>query len=286
MDVGGTSIKHAVIDGGEILEKGSTRTPSTKEGFTEAVREITETYGEKYAFKDITLSFPGYINPKTGFAETSGALRYFKATNILDQIKEALGPDYDYHIENDANCAAIAEKNSGNAQGDQSFLLVTVGTGFGGAFYVNDALVRGFQFKAGEFGKMRIRIEPEKDARLNWLASVKTLIRNYKALKKMPEDARVSGEDILDRLDDQETAAFVDEWIRHICVGIYNVTTVLNPEKILIGGGISSHPQFLPLVRETMRTFNDWGEFEVPIETCRYHNDAGLMGAYYNSLKN
>ncbi|OJF94679.1 ROK family protein [Alkalibacterium sp. 20] len=288
IDVGGTSIKHAIINEGAIVAKGVTPTPTTKKEFLEAINSITNKYDETYDFKDITLSFPGYINPNNGYAEKAGALNFLDGSNIIDQFAETIGQDYVYHIENDANCAAIAEKNSGRAVDNQSFLLVTVGTGFGGAFYINNQLVRGFQYKAGEFGQMRIMSRTDIDRKVNSLASVKWLIMNYKELKNLPKEARVSGEEILDNSkDDPDTGALVKSWIADICVSIFNVVTVINPEKILIGGGISSHPSFLPLVRETMDILlNDWHEFRVPIETCKYHNDAGLLGAYYNVISN
>ena len=287
IDVGGTSIKHAIINEGTILIKGFTPTPITKEKFFEAIKQIAGTYAETYPFKDITLSFPGYIDPNTGYAEKAGALGYLTRSNVLDQLVEKVGQEYVYHIENDANCAAIAEKYSGRAVDNQSFLLVTVGTGFGGAFYINDQLVRGFQYKAGEFGQMRIMSRTDMRTKVNKLASVRTLIAHYKELKFLPIDALVSGEDILDKSkDDPETEALVQQFIDDICVAIFNVVTVINPEKILIGGGISSHPSFLPRIRETMETLlNDWHEFKVPIENCKYHNDAGLLGAYYNAVR-
>lgn len=286
MDVGGTSIKHAIINEEKIVVKGFTPTPSTKEDFLEAVKGITETYAENYDFNDITLSFPGYINPNNGYAETAGALGFFKESNILAHLAKTIGQKYVYHIENDANCAAIAEKSSGRAVDNQSFLLVTVGTGFGGAFYINNELVRGFQYKAGEFGRMRITARTDMDKKVNKLASVRKLIKHYKEMKDLSVDEVVSGEDILDKSkDDPETEALVQRWIDDICVAIFNVATVINPEKILIGGGISSHPSFLPRISETMDILNDWVEFKVPIETCKYYNEAGLLGAYYNAVK-
>ncbi|MCC5896084.1 MAG: ROK family protein [Alkalibacterium sp.] len=284
-DVGGTSIKHAMISDGTIEAKGSTPTLYSKKEFFDTLKKVIEDYAERYDFNDVSLSFPGFINPHTGFAETAGALEFLLGSNILDQLSEAVGQDFTYHIENDANCAAIAEKNSGRTVDNRSFLLATVGTGFGGAFYINNELVRGFQFKAGEFGRMRVMTRTNIDKVVNTLISVKMLIKQYKEMRGLSDDVRISGEDILDVMsEDQETEALVLQWIHDICVALFNVTTVINPEKILIGGGISSHPAFLPLVRENMDTMDDWYEFKVPIETCKYNNDAGVLGAYYNAV--
>ncbi|WP_035445400.1 ROK family protein [Atopococcus tabaci] len=287
IDVGGTMVKHALLDEqGTILTKSAFPTPEDKEEFLEGIVEVADRYEEAGTVQAITFSFPGYINPHTGYAETSGAILYFYHQNIKEQLEEALSHRYPVYIENDANCAALAEKVSGNAQGVDNFLVLTVGTGIGGAFYVNGELYRGFQFKAGEFGRMRINhaLAPEKD--LHQFSSVRALINQYKSAKGLDTLDLVTGEQILDEMaDDSDVRVMVESWIDTLCVGLFNVVTVLNPEKILIGGGISSHPAFLPLVRERLHRLWDWPEFKAPIVPCKYLNDAGLIGAYYHAME-
>lgn len=285
LDVGGTAIKHAIIESsGKILEQGSELTLYDTEHFLNSIRSIVMDYEKDYSFTKISLSFPGYINTHTGFAENSGSLQFLKGTNILKQVAEKIDSHYELYIENDANCAALAENYSGNAKDNQSFLLVTIGTGFGGAFFINNQIVRGFQYKAGEFGHMRTVAETNIDLTVNDLATVRILILKYKELKNISDEIRVSGEDIIDEMDqDVEVKTLVYNWIDHICTAIFNVITVINPEKVLVGGGISSHPKLIGLIQERMDIMEDWAEFKVPIETCKYHNNSGLLGAFYNA---
>lgn len=286
-DVGGTAIKYAVFNTkGDIISKDLKETPGSKKDFLLTIKAIVEGYMKQFNIKKISFSFPGYINPHTGYAETAGSIEYFTQSNILKEVEQSVGPDYQYYIENDANCAAIAEKNSGYAQENQSFLLLTVGTGLGGAFYINNQLIRGFQFKAGEFGRMRIQTDTDLDSKLNSLISVKGLVKSYKELKNISLDKIISGKVILDEIEsDSSVKELVIKWIDNICVSIFNVVTVINPEKILLGGGVSAHPLFLNLVKERMTILDDWHEFKVPIETCKYLNDAGILGAYHNANK-
>lgn len=285
-DVGGTSIKYAVFGNTDsTVYKGISETPQNREEFLRSVCDIVKSLGNNVDITKISFSFPGFINPITGFAETAGSLEYFSNLNILNEIRLVLGDTYEYYIDNDANCAAIAEKNSGHAKENESFLLLTIGTGLGGAFYINNNLIRGFQYKAGEFGRMRIQANTDIDKQSNHLISMRELISSYKLLKKIPQDNYISGKDILNDIEnDEEVEDLVLQWVDNICVSIFNVSTVINPEKILIGGGVSAHHSFLSLVQERMNILNDWHEFKVPIETCKYLNDAGVMGAYYNSL--
>lgn len=285
LDVGGTAIKHAMIDSnGDILRQGLEPTLYDKEQFLNTLSDIVSSYEGDYTFSKISLSFPGYINTRTGFAENSGSLQFLKGTNILKQVASKIDTRYDLFIENDANCAALAENYSGNAIDNESFLLVTIGTGFGGAFFINNQIVRGFQYKAGEFGHMRTVSDSDIDLTVNDLTSVRTLIQTYKELKNISDETRVSGEDILDLMDgDKEVKELVYKWVEHICTAIFNVITVINPEKVLVGGGISSHPKLIGLIQKRMDIMEEWMEFKVPIETCKYHNNAGLLGAYYNA---
>lgn len=282
-DIGGIRIKYAMINEEKILSKGYTSTPENKTDFLTAIKQIIDDFQKDYTFESLSFSFPGYINPYTGYAERSGALTYFYGSNIFSELSEIVGRDYSIHVENDANCAAIAEKKSGAAVDNRSFILATVGTGFGGGIYINNELVRGFQYKGGEFGQMLLSADACKNFEVNHRGSVKTLIKEYKKCKGLAEEDNITAEDVLNDRQELEVEIIVQTWIRDICVALYNVTTVINPEKIIIGGGISAHPDFLPLVKAQIECIANWSEFRVPIETCRYHNDSGLLGAYYHA---
>lgn len=286
-DIGGTAIKYAVFNSnGEIETKNKRETPNVKNDFLKEIKIIISGYENEYNITKLSFSFPGFINSQNGYAETAGSIEYFTRTNIIEEIEKTVGSKYQYFIENDANCAAMAERNSGNAQDTSSFLLLTIGTGLGGSFYINNELVKGFQFKAGEFGRMRVQTSTSLDSKLNNLISVRDLIKSYKSMKGIPVYTHVSGKKLLNDYDkDKEVENLILNWIDNICIAIFNVTTVLNPEKILIGGGVSAHPLIIKLVRERMSILDDWHEFEVPIETCKYQNDAGILGAYYNTIK-
>lgn len=285
IDVGGTSIKHASVDeNGNIREKSSFRTPSNKKTFLEKIRNLVKSYEEKQPIQSISFSFPGYINTETGFAETAGSIEYFSGENVLKEVSDALDHLYPIYIENDANCAAIAEKNSGNAQENSTFLLLTIGTGVGGAFFINNTLHRGFQYKAGEFGRMRINHTHNPDKQLNDFSSIRTLISRYKEVSHLQSNFQISGEEIFDQQENNiEVNELVDKWIDTICIGIFNVITVLNPEKVLVGGGISANALFINRINDRMNLIDDWHEFKVPIQSCKYFNDAGLLGAFYHA---
>ncbi|WP_027108608.1 ROK family protein [Lacticigenium naphthae] len=287
-DVGGTAVKHALFnEEGKLVDKNFYPTPDDRPAFMNKIVEIVEHYQEKAQIDSVSFSFPGFIDPQTGFAEASGAIPYFYKQNIKELVGEATAFRYPIFVENDANCAALAEKHSGNGQNVENFLLFTIGTGIGGALYLNDALYRGFQFKAGEMGKMRINYTLDPEKTLHNFCSIHVLIHTYKKYKGLDGLDRVSGEMIFEEVkQNPEVRAIVDKWLDRLCIGILNVVTMLNPEKILIGGGISAHPDLVPYLNRRMERLEDWTkDFQVPIEACAYMNDAGVVGAYVNATQ-
>ena len=78
---------------------------------------------------------------------------------------------------------------------------------------------------------------------------------------------------------DPETQLVVRQWAHYVALAIYNLAVTINPEKILIGGGISQNTDLLPIINQAIKENPHWADFQVPIETCHYHNDSGLLGA-------
>lgn len=281
IDVGGTEIKYALFsDKAEIIEQSKVPTPRNKESFKEVITNIVNFFKEKYPLDGLGISLPGYINSDTGFAERGGALTFLDRTNIVDLFQEELS--LPVFIENDANCAALAESGFGNAVGLTDFLLLTVGTGIGGALFLDNKLYTGGQFKAGELGKMRINYNTHPNSTLHEFSSMPALIQNYKALNLEGTPEVITGEYIFEHADrDEKVQQLIIDWVDTLCIGIFNMAVTLNPQKILIGGGVSENPKYLPLLNERMKNILEWDDFDVPIVACKYHNRAGVVGAYH-----
>lgn len=280
IDVGGTEIKYALFsEDAEIIEQSKVPTPYGKEKFKTVIIQIVQAFEENYSLDGLGLSLPGYINSKTGFAERGGALMFLDQTNIIELLKEDLS--LPIFIENDANCAALAESGFGHAVGVSDFLLLTVGTGIGGALYLDNKLYTGGQFKAGELGTMHINYDTHPNKTLHEFAAMPPLIRNFKALNLPDTPERVTGEYIFEQAEqNKEVQQLIVDWVDTLCIGIFNIAVTLNPQKILIGGGVSANPKYLPLINERMTEIFAWDDFKVPIVACKFYNAAGVVGAY------
>jgi beta-glucoside kinase len=279
-DIGGTLVKHGLLlEDGSILSKGSYDTPSSNlEKFLDLMVNTIRTYQQNHDVLGVAVSLPGFINPHTGYSEQAGAISALNGQNLKKLLETRI--PLSVEIENDGNCAAIAEKMSGNAKGCTDFICMTVGTGIGGGIYIDGRLLRGHSFRGGEFGFM---ITQSSGDAMHNNASTTALIRSYKNLKGIKETEKVSGEIIFQKAaHDYSVRRLVDDWIKNLSYGIFNLAATLNPQKILIGGGVFTQQGLIDHINHQLDSLYWWKEIKIPIESCKHQNDAGMIGAMYH----
>src|SRR5699024_12679662 len=101
---------------------------------------------------------------------------------------------------------------------------------------------------------MRINYDTHPNKTLHEFAAMPPLIRNFKALNLPDTPERVTGEYIFEQAEqNKEVQQLIVDWVDTLCIGIFNIAVTLNPQKILIGGGVSANPKYLPLRSEERR---------------------------------
>lgn len=281
-DIGGTLIKHAVYSLDDQQQtSGDFQTPhDSKESFYQKIVEQIQYYEGDYTIAGIGISMPGFIDSKAGRALTAGALYELYEENILEGIQARLENDYPMAIENDANCAALAEQLSGQAVGLENFLLITIGTGIGGAIVLNGQLYRGHTFRAGEFGQMHIDVTNHPYKTTHQLAATSSLVKAYKAHKQLADNVSVDARAIITQIaTDATVKELFDQWIVYLAAVIFNASTFFNPEKIVLGGGISANPVLIPAIEAQLNKDPNWDHMRCDLVACKYYNEAGLRGA-------
>ncbi|MFD1410304.1 ROK family protein [Lapidilactobacillus gannanensis] len=276
-DVGGTFVKYALFnEQADFLAKDKYPTDSsTPDKFFTQMAQIASQYDDLTA---IGISFPGFINTETGVAVRAGALGQLDGQNIVAALQAKLNHPVPIAIENDAKCAALAEKLNGNAQDVHDFAVITLGTGVGGGIVINDEVLHGEGFRADEFGMMVTDYTSRGVATLHDLASTSALVKSYATAKKLPVD-QVSGEQIMADLANPETKAIVENWAVHVAIAIFNLVVTNAPQRILIGGGISQNPLVMPFIKAALKKMPSWSDFHADVVVCAHHNDSGLIGA-------
>ena len=278
-DIGGTALKMGVVAAsGELLDKG--KEPISNSDGDQILAAIERWITAHPECTGIAISAPGYVNPHTGFIEMGGAIRRFDNFAIKAWLEERAG--LPVAIENDANCVLLAERWQGKARDMTNCLVMTIGTGIGGAIFCNNQLVHGARFRAGEFGYMQTMRPGSRDVRrysMNENCTLRVLRHRYaQHIGKALEE--VTGEEIFDRFDagDAICQRLVSEFLNDIGTGLYNLVNLFDPQTVFIGGGIVERPGFLALMREHLA----WFGIADYIDTVSHGNDAGLIGAVYH----
>ncbi|MDR4314441.1 ROK family protein [Niallia circulans] len=280
-DVGGTYVKYGLIEDSHIVQKGKFKTDKfDKDSFLSSLAAKIEELSLLASIKGIGISFPGFIDTVNGVPILAGAITSINGVNIVNEVKRRLTMDCPIYIENDANCAAIAEKYNGAAIDNNDFILLTLGTGVGGAIYYQNQTIKGHSYRAGELGMMLTDYGEYPNKTLHELASTSALISLYKEKYRLPPEAEITGEEIFSLTNDYKVEAIIREWSKYVAVAIFNSVVIFNPEKVLIGGGISQNPALYPYINEALNSIPYWQDFIIPVEICRHYNDSGLWGAY------
>ncbi|MBS6508168.1 MAG: ROK family protein [Paraclostridium bifermentans] len=286
IDIGGTSIKYGILrETGIIIEKGNMDTNALKEGgqgIFEKIKYIISKYLKNYEVEAVCISTAGMVDPKDG--KILFALEHLIPGYTGMEIKKEVEREFNIRceVENDVNCAGLGEMWLGAGKGASSSICLTIGTGIGGCIIINNELIHGFSNSAGEIGYMKMNGEDFQN-----VASTTSLVKRVARLKNIAEE-NINGKMIFDmaKNKDQDCLKEIDYMIKSLAIGIANLSYIINPEVIILGGGIMAQEQFLkPKIEEALRKELIKTIYEnTRIEFAKRQNDAGMIGALYNFL--
>ncbi|MEG0365935.1 MAG: ROK family protein [Coprobacillus sp.] len=286
-DIGASAIKYALMNNNaEIYEKGKEITPHDNlDNFLSVLESIYNKY--KNQINGIAISLPGTIDSLKGQIYAPGGLTYNENINLVDKIHQFT--DLPVSLENDGKSAALAELWKGNLEDSQDGIVIVVGSGLGGGIVKDGKLLKGQHLFAGEFSYV-YQGEGQTFMENAWAVrgSTTALIGSV-ALKKKMDFNELNGYEIFKMIHDGDKDAneSLQEVAQSLAKGIYNLQCILDPKKILIGGGISQQPILIEKIKEELDKIYSFIPFDIPraqIETCCFYNDSNLIGALYNYL--
>lgn len=285
LDVGGTKIKYALMENdATIFEKGEVDTPLDHlDHLLDVFKEIYSKYQDQV--DGMALSMPGNIDSNVGYMYSGGALMYNQKLNIIEAIQKVI--PLPISVENDGKCAALAELWKGNLVNVNDGIVIILGTGIGGGVVQNGKLNRGNHFFAGEFSFIQSEVGGFKYENCFALkASTSTLLIGL-SKKKGIDFNSINGYDFFNYLDsgDQDAMEVFDEFAANLAFQIYNFQCVLDPQRVLIGGGISKRDIVIEKVKEHLNKIYEQIPVSFPtveIDHCKFYNDSNLIGALYH----
>ena len=273
-DIGGTSVKYGLWENGLLRNKGSFSTPSTWLEMKGKIKKIYDEFSKEVTITAAGFSFPGSVSPEEGVIYGISAIPYIHHFPIQAELERAL--KVPVRIENDANCAALAELWQGVAVKAKNVLFVVAGTGIGGSVIVNREIIRGSNLFGGEFGCMLLN----KNTILSTGGSVVQAAERYSV--RIGE--KIDGKELFRRLEEGDCVAIeeIDIFLDSLSQGIHNLLVCFNPELLVLGGAISARDGIVEQLTERVRGFlkiSGAVDINVNIVPCHFHNDANLIGA-------
>lgn len=273
IDIGGTTIKIATWKDNQLQDKHAVDTPKDLESFYQVLTNEVNKIKENTDIKGVAISSPGAVNQKTGIIGGSSAIPYIHNFKIVDELEKRFG--LPVSIENDANSTALGELAEGSGKGCDSMAFFVIGTGIGGALIINHKVWHGAHLFGGEFGYMIMG-----DHTLSELASPVSMANRYNERT----GKHLDGKTIFELADqDDPVASDVRQTLIHsLAVAIYNIQHSFDPEKIVLGGGISNNPELIPLLNkeiDRLRDGLDLVTLKPDIVLCKLKSEANLRGA-------
>ncbi len=294
VDFGGTTVKIGVLYRSNLVDTAPPIATQDYDGPDELidamVRVINELRDQHPGIAAIGVGMPGFVNFEEGIVHNLTNVRGWVEIPLKQRLSEAtLLPTV---VENDANCMAYAEWKRGSGRGLNHLVAITMGTGVGGGVIVNGKMVRGCRYGAGEIGQTSIDYQGRVGAYGN-----KGALEDYVGNNEIAADARERYEQagIYKNIADCSPAALAyaatngdevalqvwDDVARKMATTIMNCCWLLNPEAIIIGGGVAKAGDLLfgPLQTHLFSQLSGPFKDHLSLLPARFGSEAGMVGA-------
>lgn len=263
IDIGGTKIIFVLLNGKKIVKSWKILTPKTKQELIENLKRNIPR-----EVKRIGIGVPGPLNKKGDLVLNPPNLRALWNCPLAKIIQKETG--IKTKMDNDANCFALGEAISGAGKRAKTVFGITLGTGVGSGIIINKKLYRGAFGAAGEVGHMTIKFDgPRCSCSAFGCLEEYCSQRFFFKRKTTPKDAKKSKK-------------IYNEYGRYLGVGLTNVINLLDPEMIVIGGGIANaYALFIQEVKKEIRKriISPFSRKYVKIKKAALGNLAGAVGA-------
>lgn len=283
-DIGGTAVKCGIFENGKLSQVHEFPTDALQGGKA-VINSVINALAQLPDFQAVGISTAGQVNEKTGcIIYANDNLPDYTGMNLKEIFENR------FHVPaailNDVNAAALGEAFSGAGEGLNDFLMLTYGTGVGGAIVIDGKLFTGKSWSAGEFGG--IVVHPEKMIRGSGFSGCYENYASATALVRQAQDYYpeiTDGRMIFENIRIPSIKGILDKWIFEVVIGLVTLSHIFNPSAIILGGGIMSQQYVIDQIRLTLRPYLAGGFQDTAILQAGLGNRAGMTGAAAAALE-
>lgn len=294
IDFGGTSVKCGVVDGADVIataDRLHTRDYADAASLIEAMADTVASLRTAHpGIGAVGIGMPGFVDFATGFVHNLSNVPGWRGIPMREEFEKRC--DLPCQVENDANAMTYAEWKVGAARGYDHVVALTLGTGVGGGIVSHGFFVRGARSAAGELGQASIHYAGRRGAYGNLGALEDYIGNNELAAEAQFAYARSGIEKTLKECQPSELAKAaragdeiaLESWssaASKLASALVDCCYLLNPEIIVIGGGVSQAGDllFAPLKEGLFSQLSGPFKDHLKVVPARFGNEAGMIGA-------
>ncbi len=275
IDIGGTKLLMVLTDlNGDVIFKREVPTQKKIHPLVQIIKRfIKDAPVDQEKIISMGIGLAGIIDSQKGVVVDSPNLGW-EDIHLIENLSESF--DFPIFINNDVNCSVYGEKLIGNGRQCRDFVFLAIGTGVGSAIIANNKLIEGHSFAAGEIGYFidRKDISEERFGHIGEFGPFEQRASGT-GLTKRYGNSRQLFQDCADGIS--EAIQVVDAFIDDIAMVIANFSNLLNPEKVIIGGGVAqSMPPYLDKLNSQIKKFTP---IPIKIEFSALGTEACAIGA-------
>ena len=292
IDLGGTKTEGILIDNDGIeLKRDRIKTEKNYEGTIKGIVSIVKQFEKEFGnSSSIGIGMPGAISSDSALVKNANSI-WLNGQPLKKDLQYAL--DRKINLENDANCFTLSEAVDGAGKGHAVVFGVIIGTGTGGGIVVNNKVLRGKNNIAGEWGHISLpnRTDNEKkyvkECYCGKNGCMETYISGpgFASVFNLKNNTDYDSHRILDELKNEKEQAKVafDQYVDHLARGLSLVCNILDPDIIVLGGGMSNISYIYENIDEAFKKYIFSDTFDTKV-VKNYHGDSsGVRGAAWLS---
>lgn len=286
VDIGATKINFVLLKNNRVLKSRKVLTPKIKKELIKILKENIKDLVSSVKPSDIRgigIGVPGPLNKKGDLVLNPPNLRYLSKVSLSKIMEKELSSTLYFRgkrvfMENDANCFVLGEAILGAGKGAKSVFGITLGSGLGGGLAINGKIYQGAFGSAGEAGHMVIKFDGPKCSCGSF-----GCFEGY-CSEKFFKKYKISPKDLLNKAirGNKTSLRIFSEYGKYVGLGLGNIINLIDPEVVVVGGGIANAYKFFELALKSemkKRVISPVSKKYVKIKRSKLGDFAGAIGA-------
>jgi len=291
IDLGGTKTECILIDNlGRELTRQRIKTQKNYEGTIDGIISLVSDIENKFGkTESIGIGMPGAVSTETSLIKNANSI-WLNGKPLKKNLEEKLGRSV--NLENDANCFALSEAVDGAGQGKLIVFGVIIGTGVGGGIIVNQKILRGINSICGEWGHIALpnRTNDEKKYNKKCYCLRDGCMETYVSgpgfanCFNLRHNANLDSHEIIkNHPANKDSTNALAQYVNHLARGLSIVVNVLDPDIIVLGGGMSNIDYIYESINEELKKHVFTDTLHTKIVKNIHGDSGGVRGAAWLS---